>query len=187
MMDARRAQFARHQARRRRLRLLLVCVVTAAACGTTAGIVGPRILIGGTSVVRPGSPPQVEPPLVVKTARPAAMPIDLVLQVGLDPREQQANAIRWQAMAPEARRDLLDRYWVLAEMDAGGRQRVIEKYETFRNLPEERRRFLRDRARTLREFVASLSPQDQAVLEGMGDEARARRVLELWQARYGQW
>ena len=186
-MDARRAQFARHLARRRRLRLLLVCVALAAACGTTAGIIGPRILIGGMSVVRPGSQPQAELPLPAKAPEAAAAPFDLALQLGLDPREQQANAIRWKSMVPEARRDLLDRYWSLAAMDPDRRQSLVRKYEEFRSLPEERRRFLRDRAQTLREFVASLSPQDQAVLEGMGDEARARRVLELWQARYGQW
>jgi len=186
-MDDRRIQFARHVARRRRVRLLLVCVVTAAACGTTAGILGPRILIGSTSAVRLEAPVRAQPEPSAKAMDPAAMPLDLALQLSLDPREQQANAIRWQSMELQARRDLLDRYWALAGMDSDRRERLLEKYETFRSLPEERRRFLRDRARTLREFVASLSPQDQAVLEGMSDEGRARRVLELWQARYGQW
>jgi len=186
-MDDPRIQFARHVARRRRVRLLLVCGVTAAACGMMAGILGPRILIGGTAPVRSASPAPAEPPPAATAAESAATPLDLAVQLSLDPRERQANAIRWQAMEPQARRDLLDRYWALAGMAPERRARLLQKYEAFRSLPEPRRRFLRDRARALREFVASLSPQDQAVLEGMSDEARARRVLELWQARYGQW
>jgi len=114
-------------------------------------------------------------------------PLNLQDRLALDPREEQANAIRWQKMSDGQRRQLLDRYWALANLDTDQRDRLLHRYEDFRNLPEERRTFLRRRARKLETFVASLSPQDQAVLEGMSDEARARRLLELWQARYGPW
>ena len=49
-MDARRKQLVRLlNRRRRRIRLMLVCLATALACGLVAGIVGPQILIGGVS------------------------------------------------------------------------------------------------------------------------------------------
>ncbi|MFO8014965.1 MAG: DUF3106 domain-containing protein [Phycisphaerae bacterium] len=183
-MDPRRAQLARLlRRRRRRVRLLLVCVVTAVACGTVAGLVGPRILIGGTGV-GVAAVPSADAPVA---ADAAATPLDLPARLALDPRETQANAIRWQKMSGPRRRRLLDRYWDLAGLDAGEREALIDRYAAFRNLPEARRAFLRDRAAKLKAFVASLSPQDQAVLEGMDDEARARRLLDLWKARYGPW
>lgn len=184
-MDPRRAQLARLlQRRRRRVRLLLVCVVTAVACGTVAGLAGPRILIGGTGAGAARHTPATD---ARAAAEPAATPLDLPARLALDPRETQANAIRWQKMTGAQRRRLLDRYWNLAGLDAGERETLLERYQDFRNLPEERRAFLRTRAAKLKAFVASLSPQDQAVLEGMDDEARARRLLNLWQARYGAW
>jgi hypothetical protein len=184
-MDPRRAQLARLlQRRRRRNRLLLVCVVTAVACGTVAGLVGPRILIGGTGAGGARRSPAADAQAAAETA---ATPLDLPVRLALDPRETQANAIRWQKMSDARRRRFLDRYWDLAGLDAERREALLARYEDFRNLPEERRAFLRDRAAKLKEFVASLSPQDQAVLEGMDDEARARRLLDLWQARYGPW
>jgi len=184
-MDPRRAQLARLlQRRRRRTRLLLVCVVTAVACGTVAGLVGPRILIGGTGAARVS---QVAATETEVSAPGAATPLDLPSRLALDPREAQANAIRWQTMSQDERRRLLDRYWNLAGLEAGQRQALLERYGAFRELPEERRAFLRERAAKLKAFVATLSPQDQAVLEGMSDEARARRLLDLWQARYGAW
>jgi hypothetical protein len=184
-MDPRRAQLARLlDRRRRRVRLLLVCVVTAVACGTLAGLLGPRILIGGT-----GSRGTVQalPAEADAPARPAATPLDLPGRLALDPREVQANAIRWQKMTEAERRRLLDRYWDLARLDPDQREALLERYVAFRTLPETRRAFLRERAAELKRFVATLSPQDQAVLEGMSDEARARRLLDLWQARYGPW
>jgi hypothetical protein len=184
-MDPRRAQLARlFERRRRRNRLLLVCLVTAVACGTVAGLAGPQILVGGTARVHAGRAaahgPAVEP-------EAAASPLDLAGRVALDPREAQANAIRWQAMPAADRRALLDRYWSLAGLDAGQVDRLVDQYGEFRELSEGRRAYLRQRAQKLKEFMAGLGPQDQAVLEGMSDEDRARRLLELWQARYGQW
>ena len=184
-MDPRRVQLALLlQRRRRRFRLLLVCVVTAATCGTLAGLVGPRILIGGTAA---GRVAQSTAPETQVTAPTAATPLDLASRLVLDPREAQANAIRWQKMSDPDRRHLLDRYWNLAGLDPEQREAMLEEYGAFRELPEQRRAFLRERAAKLKAFVASLSPQDQAVLEGMPDEARARRLLDLWQARYGPW
>ncbi len=184
-MDSRRAQLARMlQRRRRRFRLLMVCVATAVTCGTVAGLLGPRILIGGTGAIRPARTPAAE---TEPQARPPATPLDLPSRLALDPREVQANAIRWQKMSQAERRRLLDRYWDLAGLDAQQRESLLQRYEAFRDLPQARRAFLRERAAKLKAFVETLSPQDQAVLDGMSDEARARRLLELWQARYGPW
>ena len=184
-MDPRRAQLARMlQRRRRRFRLLMVCLATAVTCGTVAGFLGPRILIGGTGAMRPVGQAASE---TSADARSPATPLDLPSRLALDPREAQANAIRWQKMSQAERRRLLDRYWNLAGLDAEQRESLLERYEAFRDLPQERRAFLRDRAARLKAFVATLSPQDQAVLDGMSDEARARRLLELWEARYGTW
>jgi len=186
-MDPPRAQLVRLlQRRRRRIRLLMVCVVTAVTCGAVAGVLEPRILIGGTAGGPLDRSAAMETPATVST-EPAPTPLDLEARLALDPREEQANALRWQEMSDRKHRRLLDRYWDLAALESDQRDALLEQYERFRKLPEARRRFLRERARKLKAFVASLSPQDQAVLEGMNDEARARRLLALWHARYGPW
>jgi len=171
--------------RRRRMRLLLVCLATALACGLLAGIVGAPILIGGVSYTPTRPAPAKETP----RARPggAPRPLDLSDRLGLDPRERRANAIRWRSLSQDQRRAILDRYWQLAEMDAAQRESLFERYAAFRRLPESRQAFYRTQARKLKAFMNTLSPQDRAVLEGMSDEDRARRLLELWQARYGTW
>ena len=182
-----REQLARLLRRRRRSRLLLLCLVVAVACGAVAEFVRPKILIGGMlaagKVARAG-----RPVAAARTdATPPATPLDLDTRLGLDPREEHANALRWQDMSAGDRRALLDRYWHLAGTDAERRTALFNQYKQFRQLPPERRMYLRDRARKLKAFMATLSPQDQAVLEGMTDEARARRLLELWRASYGEW
>ncbi len=187
-MDPRRAQLARLlQRRRRRFRLLVVCLVTAGACGVVAGFLGPRILIGDTSMVRAGKPAVGRPAAPATLEPSSAIPLGLSDRLSLDPREEQANTIRWHTMDADQRRDLLDRYWQLADLDQADQQRLFNRYQRFRNLPEARRMFLRERAKQLKAFRDTLSPQDQAVLESMTDEARARRLMALWQARYGTW
>ena len=74
-----------------------------------------------------------------------------------------------------------------AEMDGDERERVFQQYAAFRRLPEKRQEFCRSRARELKAFINTLSLQDRAVLTGMSDQQRARRLLQLWQARYGTW
>ncbi|KPK46166.1 MAG: hypothetical protein AMK72_10115 [Planctomycetes bacterium SM23_25] len=185
-MDPRREQLVRllHR-RRRRIRLMLVCLATALACGLVADIVGPRILIGG--VPHDVSEPAASEGKSRERLALAAGPLELSERLALDPRETQANAIRWQSLRDDHRRAVLDRYWQLAEMDAGERESVFDRYAAFRQLPEKRQEFYRTRARQLKAFMATLSPQDRAVLAGMSDEDRARRLLDLWQARYGTW
>jgi len=186
-MDPHRAHLARLlQRRRRRIRLLLACVATAVTCGAVVGVMGPRILIGGTAGGHLNRPAAAEP-AARASAEPALIPLDLEARLALGLQEEQANALRWQKMPDRRRRRLLDRYWALAALEPDRRDALLEQYEHFRNLPDERRAFLRRRARKLKAFMASLSPQDQAVLEGMNDEARARRLLDLWQARHGPW
>ncbi|HUU11171.1 MAG TPA: DUF3106 domain-containing protein [Phycisphaerae bacterium] len=187
-MDPRREQLMRLlNRRRRRVRLMLVCLAMALACGVAAGFAGPRILIGGISHTWPG--PAAPPKDAPRQARPAevAGPLDLSDRLGLDPRETQANTIRWSSLPEDHRRAVLDRFWRLAEMDTHEQDRLFQRYAEFRQLPEKRRDFLRTRAQKLKTFMNTLSPQDQAVLAGMGDDERARRLLELWQARYGTW
>jgi len=187
-MNPRRAQLARLlQRRRRRFRLLVVCLVTAGVCGAVAGFLGPRILIGGTSMLHAERPATGQSTTLAKFEPSPAIPLGLSDRLGLDPREEQANTIRWQNMDAGQRRILLHRYWQLADLDQEQQQRLFDRYQRFRNLPEARRRFLRQRAQKLKAFLDTLSPQDQAVLESMTDEARARRLVALWQARYGTW
>jgi hypothetical protein len=184
-MDPRREHLARLVERRhRRVRLLLACLVTAGACGFVAGLAAPQILVGSVAgLAAPAQQAAAEP----CERLPGPMPLALSDGVQLDPREAQANAIRWTELAETDKRAALDRYWRLAEMDEAERQTLFDRYGDFRSLPEVRQAFLRDRARQLREFMNTLSPQDQAVLEGMNDTERAKRLLELWKARYGTW
>jgi len=185
-MDLQREQLVRllHR-RRRRIRLLLVCLAASLACGLLAGIVGPQILIGGVSYRGAEHAASNDKPR--GRSAPIAGPLDLSDRLGLDPRETQANTIRWQSLSDDQRRAVLDRYWRLAEMDSAERESVFERYAAFRRLPEQRQQFYRTRAAKLRAFMNTLSPQDRAVLAGMSDEDRARRLLQLWQARYGTW
>jgi len=172
--------------RRRRVRLLMVCVATAAACAVVAGAVVPDMLIGGVApIVESPAPAKAGP---VQASRPVpGGPLGLAERLRLDPREVQVNSVRWAAMTLDQRRAMLDRYWRLAEIDPVARQRLVDAYASFRDLSEKRQEFLRTRARRLQEFIRTLSPQDQALLESMGDEQRARHLVELWKARYGSW
>ena len=184
-MDARRRQLVHLlERRRRRVRLILACAVTALACGIVAGLAGPQLLIGGVSKAGP-TPTAVESPR--RPTPPVASPLSLSDELALDPREAQANARRWPTLSLADRRVFLDRYWELAETDVQERRELLDRYNSFRRLPADRQEFLRIRARKLKGFMASLSPQDQAVLESMGEVERAKRLLELWQARYGTW
>jgi len=186
-MEQRRQELkARLNRRRRRVRLLLVCLATALACGVVAGMAGPQILIGGVADrAAPGEPSKAAVLPAAKT--PVAMPLALSELLGLDPRESQANAIRWPALPEKERRAYLDRYWKLAEMDPEAQERLVTQYSQFRELPEKRQEFVKIRAQKLKAFVSTLSPQDQAILESMSDTQRAERLLQLWQARYGKW
>lgn len=186
-MDLRREELKQIlNRRRRRVRLMLVCLATALSCGVVAGIAAPQILIGGTPQAVSGHGAAAKP-LDGHPGRSPVVPLELSAEVQFDPRETQANAGRWPLMGEAQRRLVLDRYWQLTEMEPAERQRVFEQYTAFRQLPEKRQEYLRERARKLREFMGTLSPQDQAVLEGMGETERARRLLDLWKARYGTW
>ena len=189
-MPENRSQLVRlRDRRRRRLRLLLVCAATALACGLTAGALAPRLLIGGMPHF---AALEVAQPVSATTAgaaggRAVESPLALAELLGLDPREIQANQIRWASMSDAQRRTLLGQYWRLAGMPAADQARLIDQYMAFRDLPEKRQELLRTRAKKLRAFVDSLSPQDQAILESMSDTDRARRIQELWQARHKTW
>ena len=184
-MERRREQLVRILERRRRMRLMLVCLVTALACGAAAGVVAPQLLIGGMPSAAGNDAAKLDDRAV--SARPAPQPLDLSERLALDPRETRANAVEWARMAEADRRALLDRYWRLSEMGPADQERVFQRYALLRELPGNRQDFLRTRAVKLTEFVKTLSPQDQAVLESMSDRDRAKRLLELWQARYGAW
>jgi hypothetical protein len=187
-MEPRREELRRILSRRRRRgRLLLVCLATALACGFAAGMAGPRILVGGVAELAGAAGVATDAAVQASGKKPAAMTLVLSEQVGLDPRESQANAIRWASLTENERRVYLDTYWKLAEMDPAARERLVEQYTQFRELPEKRQQFLKARAQKLKEFMSTLSPQDQAVLESMSDTQRAERLLQLWQARYGKW
>jgi len=183
----RREQLVRLLAqRRRRTRLLLACLTTAVACGFAAIAVGPRILIGGTSQAIMAAPVADGRTPAAATA-PSGGLSPISDQLWLDPREVQANMIRWAGMTEAARRALLARYWQLASLDSADRDRILQQYAAFRDLPESRQEALRTKALKLRQFIQSLSPQDVAVLAGMNERDQAERLLELWQARHKTW
>jgi hypothetical protein len=165
---------------------MLVCLTTALACGLAAGIAGPQILIGSVAGV-PASAGAGQDAARLAAASKSAESLALAGQLRLDPREVQANAIRWANLSEAERRAYLDRYWRLAEMEPSAREYLVKQYVQFRELPEKRQEFLKTRALRLKEFVSTLSAQDQAVLESMSDAQRAERLLQLWQARYGKW
>jgi hypothetical protein len=190
-VDRRRQELVRLlERRRRRVRLLLFCAATALACGFVAVAAGPQMLIGGMSAAAApvaAVPAAADAARTARAAAPPPSPLALSDRLRLDPRETQANAIRWAGMTEAERRAILARYWHLASMTPDDLDRLLEQYAAFRDLPEGRQESLRAQARKLHQFIQSLSPQDQAVLESMNDWDRAQRLLQLWQARHKTW
>jgi len=103
--------------------------------------------------------------------------------LGLGPREMLVNQRRWETMSQADRLSLTLQYHRLAEMDDAEREQLVQKYQDFRQLSDDRQADLRRRAAKLAAFRESLSPQDQALLESMTETQRAARLLELWRAR----
>jgi hypothetical protein len=183
-VDARREQLVRMLHRRRRMRLLAVCVGTAILCGAVAAILAPKVLIGDVRLGG-GEPAKLkQTKRGAKTLRPGAI-LDLDDRLDLDPRETRTNGMRWNALADAQRREFFERYWRLTALDPEEQERLIERYKEFRRLPAERQALLLRRARNLEEFLNRLSPQDKAVLASLSDEERAARLLEL-QGRSGR-
>jgi hypothetical protein len=149
--------------------------------------VAPQLLIGGVPAVTAKDAAAPARPDATMPAKATARPLDLSGHVALDPRELQANTMEWARLPEVQRRALLDRYWRLSEMSPADLEKVFSRYATLREQPENRQASLKARAEKLAEFMKSLNPQDQAVLESMGEGDRAKRLLELWQARYGAW
>lgn len=182
-MDARREQLVRMLHRRRRMRLLAVCVGTAVLCGAVAAILAPKVLVGD---VRLGieSAKLKQTKRGAKPLQPAAV-LDLDNRLDLDPRETHTNGMRWNALAEPERQVFFERYWRLTALDPEEQDRLVERYKEFRTLPAERQALLLRRARDLEEFLNRLSPRDKAVLASLSDEERAARLLEL-QGRSGR-
>ncbi|HUU32342.1 MAG TPA: DUF3106 domain-containing protein [Phycisphaerae bacterium] len=184
-MDARRDYLVRLlQRRRRRIRLLLACLATALACGAVTGLVVPQVLTGSIA----GTHQPADGSTLPFSASPISVePLDLSERLQLDPRQIQANTMRWAAMPEAEREQCLDRYWRLAQSDPAEQDRLFQEYSAFRQLPPDEQETLRRRAKKLQAFINTLSPQDQALLESMSDGERAKHLLQLWQTRYGSW
>jgi len=177
-VDARREQLVRMLHRRRRMRLLAVCVGTAVLCGAVAAILAPKVLVGDVRLGG-GEPAKLkQPKRGAKTLQPGAV-LDLDNRLDLDPRETRTNGMRWNALAEPERQVFFERYWRLTALDPEEQDRLVERYKEFRTLPAERQALLRQRAKDLEEFLNRLSPQDKAVLASLSDEERAARLLEL--------
>lgn len=194
-VDARRDYLVRLlQRRRRRIRLLLACLATALACGAVTGLVVPQVLTGSIAGLttatpwRAGTHPPADGATLPLSASPISVePLDLSERLQLDPRQIQANTMRWAAMPEAEREQCLDRYWRLAQSDPAEQDRLFREYSAFRQLPPDEQETLRRRAKKLQAFINTLSPQDQALLESMSDGERAKHLLQLWQTRYGSW
>jgi len=166
------------------------CVSTAVVFGFMVGAVAPRMLIG--SITRRGNATTLPadvlmPEKIAATGTTASAVLPVAERLNLDPREEQSSTVRWSGLDESRRHEILQRYWQFVEQPSEEQTRQLAQYQAFRSLPEERQAFLRERARRLSEFMATLSAQDIAVLKGMDDRQRAERLLELWQARYGKW
>jgi hypothetical protein len=176
---------ARHELlallRRRRRRLLAVCVGTVVACGLVAGALVPEVLIGGIQITgRPrgggadGTADAAEPPV----------PVRLEERLGVDGRERTANRHRWFALPARDRDRLIERYWGLARRakeDSAELDRLVDRYVRFRRLPEARREQLRQAARRLRRFIdEEIGETDLARLASMDVPERAAYLRKLW-------
>jgi hypothetical protein len=177
-VDARREQLVRMLQRRRRMRLLAVCVGTAVLCGAVAAILAPKVLVGGVPLGG-GEPAKLKhTKRTAKPLRPGAV-LDLDNRLDPDPRETRNNSIRWNALSEPQRQAFFKRYWRLMALDPAEREALLDRYKEFRRLPADRQTLLRQRARNIEEFIQRLSPQDRAVLASMSQQERAARLLEL--------
>jgi len=178
-VNDRRAQLLLLQRRRRRIRLMAVCLGTSLVCGIVAGVLAPEVLVGGVSLHN-AKPEALNPASHESDATAGPVLLGLAERLNLDPREVRDNVLRWASISEEERRRFVAKYWQLTGMEPADRDRIIEQYQSFRKETEARRAFLRDRAKRVRGFVGRLSPQDQALLMSMGEEDRAKHLLELW-------
>lgn len=184
-MNDRRAQLLLLQRRRRRMRLMAICLGTSLVCGVVAGVLAPEVLVGGVSLHN-AKPEALNPASHESDATAGPVLLGLAERLNLDPREVRDNVLRWASISEEERRRFVAKYWQLTGMEPADRDRIIEQYQSFRKETEARRAFLRDRAKRVRDFIGRLSPQDQALLMSMGEEDRAKHLLELWR-RDGEW
>ena len=186
-MDDRRSELRRLLHRRRRVRLLAVCVGAAVVCGVVAAVLAPKVMVGGVAAPS-GAGDRSADARRHDAAAPRAHTVLLGLsdRLGLDPREVRHNALRWQTLGPADREVFFQRYWRLGDLEPAEGDRLIAQYEALRRLPEDRQAQLRRQARDLRDFLANLSPQDQAVLAGAPEEERAAKILELLERSRGQ-
>jgi hypothetical protein len=168
---------------------MLVCLGTALVCGLLVGLAAPQGLVGSVST-HPAAVPATasgEPAARLPSNRLPNAALLLTERLETDPRQMQADAIRWNSLSEPQRRAILDRYWRISEMNPADRDGLFDQYAAFRELPQDRQEFLRARAKKLKMFMNDLSAQDLAVLEGMSDVARAERLLELWELRHQRW
>ena len=184
-MNDRRAQLLLLQRRRRRIRLMAVCLGTSLVCGVVAGVLAPEVLVGGVSLHN-AKPEALNPASHESDATTWPVLLGLSERLNLDPREVRDNVLRWASISEEERRRFVAKYWQLTGMEPADRDQIIEQYQSFRKETEARQAFLRDRAKRVRDFIGRLSPQDQALLMSMGEEDRAKHLLELWR-RDGEW
>ncbi len=183
-MDTRREALLKRK-RRRRVRLMTLCVATALVCGAVVATVTPRALIGEEATSqRPATTAAPEP--VPVSAEGEALLLRLAERFDVDPREVRSSTQRWASMSESERRRFFETYWRIVELDPEEKEALFQQYAAFRSRDHNRREHLRRRARQLREFVEGLSLQDQAVFEGMTPEQRAKRLLESWGKRYGE-
>jgi hypothetical protein len=176
-VESRNAQLQMSARPNRRWVLLALSLVTALACGAVVGLVGPQILIGDTA-----RKPYLNTVEVTQVVRPAPT-LGLTERLGMGARETVANQKRWETMTETERLAVAHQYRRLTEMDEAERDMLLQKYQDFRQLSDDRQADLRRRAAKLADFLNSLSPQDQALLESMSETQRAARLLELWRAR----
>jgi hypothetical protein len=99
------------------------------------------------------------------------------------PDQLKANRRAWAAMSDSERAAYVARLDRLAQLDAEQRQKLVNNYTQWRELPLQDRERLIRLASALARFEASLGRQDQAVLDGLAGKDRARHLIRLWQAR----
>jgi len=93
--------------------------------------------------------------------------------------ELSRNRRRWEAMTPEQRRALRDRFLAFVGKDPARQADLIRAFEAFQKLTPQQQEQYRRRAVWLKKVVASLTPEQREALKKLTPDERARKLLEL--------
>jgi hypothetical protein len=88
-------------------------------------------------------------------------------------------------MTDAQRREMLDRYARLRQIDTAERAKLVGRYKELQKMSAADRQKLRRQSAALAAFEATLGRQDLAALDGMSPRQQAEYLVKLWRSSRG--